>query len=124
MKRTLATFAAAVLLTSGIAFAQYRPVTGQPDGIFAGSSDHQANRIDQRRENQQDRIAQGVRSGQLTARETSQLERRDVRINHQVRSDRARNDGRLTYNERRQVNREQNRVSRSIYRDKHNGWRQ
>jgi hypothetical protein len=35
--------------------------------------------INQRRENQQDRIAQGVRSGQLTAHETASLneKRRD-----------------------------------------------
>jgi hypothetical protein len=102
MKRTLATLTAAVLLSSGIAFAQ------------------QPNTISQRRENQQDRIAQGVRSGRLTPRETEHLERKEARINHQVRRDRAMNDGHLTNGERKQVNREQNHVSRDIYRDKHN----
>ncbi len=38
-----------------------------------------AGRIAQRKENQQDRIAQGVKSGQLTAGETARLERRRLR---------------------------------------------
>ena len=33
------------------------------------------NKVGQRRENQQDRIAQGVKSGQLTPRETAKLEK-------------------------------------------------
>jgi hypothetical protein len=80
--------------------------------------------VGQRRENQQDRIAQGVRSGQLTAGETAHLENRERGINQQVRADRAANGGRLTPGERAQVNREQNRTSRRIYHDKHNAARQ
>jgi hypothetical protein len=80
--------------------------------------------INQRRENQQDRIAQGVRSGQLTARETSNLEHKETGLNRQIHNGRADHDGHLTGRERAQVNREQNRLSRDIYRDKHNGARQ
>ncbi len=76
--------------------------------------------INQRRENQQDRIAQGVKSGQLTARETARLETRETRLNRRIRTDRARNDGHLTTGERAGINRAQNRLSNSIYRDKHN----
>ncbi|MGA2589971.1 MAG: hypothetical protein ABSH32_08665 [Bryobacteraceae bacterium] len=79
-----------------------------------------AGEISQRRENQQDRIAQGVRSGQLTAGETARLEGREAHINRQVARDRAANGGRLTAGEHRQINREQNRTSEAIYRDKHN----
>lgn len=80
--------------------------------------------VGQRRENQQDRIAQGVKSGQLTAGETAHLEKREGNINREVRNDRAANGGKLTGQERRQVNRQQNRTSRAIYRDKHNGRKQ
>jgi hypothetical protein len=76
--------------------------------------------VGKRQENQQDRIAQGVKSGQLTARETSHLERREAAINHEVKTDRAANGGKLTPVERRQVNRQQNRTSNAIYRKKHN----
>ncbi len=76
--------------------------------------------VGQRQENQQDRIAQGVKSGQLTAGETAHLERNQARINRQIRNNRAANGGKLTPQEKAQVNREQNRQSRQIYQDKHN----
>ena len=80
--------------------------------------------INQRLENQQDRIGQGVESGQLTARETANLENREAAINNEVRADRRANGGRLTGAERAQVNRQLNYSSHRIYRDKHNSYRQ
>jgi hypothetical protein len=77
--------------------------------------------VGKRAENQQDRIAQGIKSGQLTAGETAHLENNEAKINTEVRNDRAANGGKLTAKERAQVNRQQNRTSRQIYRDKHNG---
>lgn len=84
-------------------------------GAFAQSSE-----VGQRAENQQDRIAQGVGSGQLTAGETSRLETKESAINGEVHADRQANGGTLTNQERAQVNRQQNRVSGQIYNDKHN----
>jgi hypothetical protein len=80
--------------------------------------------VGQRAENQQDRIAQGVKSGQLTAGETAHLESNEAKVNQEVRNDRAANGGKLTSQEKKQVNRQQNKMSRQIYRDKHNGRRQ
>ena len=80
--------------------------------------------VGKRAENQQDRIAQGVKSGQLTAGETAHLEKNEAKINKEVRNDRAANGGKLTPQEKAKVNRQQNRESRQIYRDKHNGRRQ
>ncbi|HXK09268.1 MAG TPA: hypothetical protein VMT70_06485 [Vicinamibacteria bacterium] len=80
--------------------------------------------IRERQENQQDRIAQGVRSGQLTAGETARLEGREAALNREIRTDRRANGGTLTPQERQQVNRQQNRLSNQIYRAKHNGRRQ
>ncbi len=74
--------------------------------------------INARKENQQDRIAQGVKSGQLTAGETSRLEGREAHINRQ--EARMKADGNFTAAERAKINHEQNRTSRAIYRDKHN----
>jgi hypothetical protein len=73
-----------------------------------------------RAENQQQRIAQGVRSGQMTAGETRNVEGREASINRQVAADRAANGGHLTAQEHQQINQRQNNVSRSIYNDKHN----
>ena len=80
--------------------------------------------VNQRLENQQDRIAQGVKSGQLTAGETANLETKESAITKEVRADRQANGGKLTQAERTQVNRQLNHTSRQIYRDKHNGVRQ
>jgi len=79
--------------------------------------------IGQRRENQQDRIAQGIRSGQLTPHETSRLENQQQGINREARADRQANGGRLTGADRRAINQSQNRASRNIYAKKHNGRR-
>ncbi|HXE07707.1 MAG TPA: hypothetical protein VN612_07415 [Acidobacteriaceae bacterium] len=77
-------------------------------------------RVGQRANNQQQRIAQGVRSGQMTAGETRNVEGREASINRQIANDRAANGGRLTQQERQQVNQRQNNVSRSVNQDKHN----
>jgi WXXGXW repeat (2 copies) len=69
---------------------------------------------------QQQRIGNGVKSGQLTARETSNLENRAASINHQAAADRAANGGRLTQQEHQQINQRQNNLSQSISNDKHN----
>jgi hypothetical protein len=77
-------------------------------------------RVGTREAYQQARIAQGVRSGQLTPGETAHLEHKEGQINREVRSDRAANGGRLTQQERAQVNHQQNAASKQIYQDKHN----
>jgi hypothetical protein len=83
-----------------------------------------AQEIQQRKENQQDRIANGVANGSLTPHETANLERKEAAVNRETRRDRTQNGGNLTNKEKAQVNRQQNKLSRNIYRDKHNTARQ
>ncbi len=78
-------------------------------------------RVGERAGNQQQRIGQGLRSGQLTGGETRNLENRDASIHNQAATDRAANGGKLTGQEHQQINNRQNNVSRSINNDKHNG---
>lgn len=80
--------------------------------------------INQRKENQQDRIAQGVKSGQLTAGETAHLEHQEAGINKEERGMRAQDNGKLTKQDRKTLNKQQNQESRRIYRDKHNARKQ
>src|ERR1700704_1761598 len=75
--------------------------------------------VDRRERRQQERIAQGVESGQLTPRETARLERKEARIHREIQRDRAANGGALTPAERRRIHRQQNRTSRQIEREKH-----
>jgi hypothetical protein len=77
--------------------------------------------IARRKARQQARIAQGIRSGQLTASETARIERREAGVNREVREMREDNGGRLTPRERRKIRRQQDRLSREIYREKHDG---
>ena len=86
----------------------------------ANTAQYGNNKVGQRKENQQDRIAQGVKSGQLTAGETAKLENQQKGINQQVKADRAANGGKLTPGEKQQVNKEQNAASKNIYNKKHN----
>ena len=96
--------AAAALLT---AFAA--PVAALADG-----------HVEQRVDNQQNRINQGVKNGSLTYGEYHRLDNGLDRINAQRARDLRRNDGHLTAGEYRQLNRAQNRLSDRIYFDKHN----
>jgi hypothetical protein len=75
-------------------------------------------RIDQREANQQNRINQGVNSGQLTPREYNHLENRQNRINTAENQMKA--DGHYTYAERLRTQRMLRRSNRMVYRDKHN----
>jgi hypothetical protein len=74
----------------------------------------------QRKTNQQARIAQGVKSGELTAHETSNLEAREASVNREERRMRAAGGGKLTAANRAALNNRQNKISNSIYKDKHN----
>lgn len=74
-------------------------------------------RIDQREAQQQRRIVQGARSGQLTPHEYRRLQRQQAAIHRMER--RARADGVVTRAERREIARAQQRASRAIYSQKH-----
>ena len=88
--------------------------------LFAQQTDSKEGSVNIRRQDQQQRTANGVQSGQLTAGETKRLEGREANLNREVKDDRQANGGKLTPQERRRINRQQNDVSRSIYNDKHN----
>lgn len=83
---------------------------------FAGPTDDPG--IQKREQNQQQRIDQGVKSGQLTPREAGKLEAQQAKIKQD--EERMKSDGNLTKQERRKLTREQNRASKNIYRKKHN----
>jgi hypothetical protein len=81
-------------------------------------------KIQQRKENQQKRIAQGVKSGSLTPHETARLENNEAKLNKEVRHDRKVNGGNLTNKEKTQINNQQNKLSKEIYNQKHDGQNQ
>lgn len=74
-------------------------------------------RVDQREANQERRIEQGEKSGQLTPREANRLEKEQGRIDRA--EDRAKADGKVTAKERAHLGNMQDRASRDIAREKH-----
>ena len=64
-----------------------------------------------------ERIEQGIRTGQLTPREAARLRQRQARIERL--EERARRDGVITERERVRIEVAQNDLSRAIFREKH-----
>ncbi len=100
MKRLWMCAVSAVVLPSSLAFAEAEtPI------------------IDQRQSNQQQRIDQGIASGQLTERESNRMEKRQEHI--QKLEDKAKSDGVVTRRERARIGAAQNSASDGLAREKH-----
>ncbi len=77
--------------------------------------------IDQRQYNQQHRIQQGVRSGQLTRYEAARLQAEQARIRRMELA--AKRDGHVSRYEAARIRAAQQAASRHIYQQKHDGER-
>jgi len=76
--------------------------------------------IQHRKHNQQARIHEGMKSGELTKGEAKHLEKQEHALNKEEREMRKENGGKLTAADRAKLNRQQNHLSKEIYKDKHN----
>ena len=85
--------------------------------VIAGSASAGTPRYDARQAHQRERIVNGVKSGELTMRETRRLAGGQVHLNRVER--RAEADGVVTGRERAHLQHEANQQSRRIYRQKH-----
>lgn len=74
--------------------------------------------ISNREARQQKRIRQGIRSGELTAKETYKLSKQQYKIRRTEARYRRSGNG-LTWKERYKLQRQLNRSSRTIYKQKH-----
>lgn len=96
----------AVALIVGVAFSQ---------GAYA---DTKSPNINVKQKNQKQRIVQGVKTGELTFRETARLTKQQVNIQRQKKH--FKSDGTFTKRERLKIHKRQNKASKNIYRKKHN----
>ncbi len=117
--KSLAVLAVGGLMFLGSAIAQQDNTSGAGPGVV-DPGHPRVNEINQREQNQQNRIANGVKSGQLTPGETRRLERGEQRLENNEKKDMAKDNGHLTKRDQRQLNREANHMSKRIYKDKHN----
>jgi hypothetical protein len=99
-------------LMASASFAQTQTTTPAP-------ADKPAT-INQRLENQQDRIQAGVKDDQLTKSEATRVTANDAAIHAEERVDRKANDGTLTAGEKQHLQKQLNQNSRAIYRARHN----
>jgi len=107
MKTTISLLLASLTLIAGQAYAEQ-------------GTRHQRPRdpgVNQRQHNQEQRVKQGVRSGQLTKEETKELrtERRAIRQEERA----YKSDGKLTKEERKDLHQDMNDLSKDIYQEKH-----
>ena len=117
---SLFTLAVGGLLLAGSASAQTS--TSNTSGAGPGVVDPghpRVNEVNRREENQQQRIANGIKNNQLTPKQASNLEKREASVENREKKDMSEHNGHLTKAEQRGINRQQNRISKSIYKDKH-----
>ena len=107
MKTTISLLLASLTIFAGQAFAEQ------------GARHHRPRDpgVNQRQHNQQHRIQQGVRSGQLTKEEAKDLRSEHKAIRQEERA--YKSDGKLTKEERKDLHQDMNELSKDIYQEKH-----
>jgi hypothetical protein len=113
MKVTKLGLATALLYIPAVMFAQTPTPAPTPT---PGKNDYN---INQRKAAQQQRIANGVKDGQLKPGQAAHLEHQEAAINHEEHAMRAQDNGHLTKQDRATIHQQQNQESRRIYQDKH-----
>jgi len=113
-----------VLAVGGLMFTGFAAAQNTTDNSGAGPGvvdpgHPRVNEINQREQHQQNRIANGIKNDQLSARQTANLERREASVQNREKKDMAEHNGHLTKAEQNNINRQQNHISKSIYKDKH-----
>jgi hypothetical protein len=116
--RSLLVLAVGGLMIAGSASAQTSTTTSGAGPGVVDPGHPRVNEVNQREENQQQRIGNGVKNGTLTPQQTSNLEKREANVQNREQKDMAKNNGHLTKAEQNGINRQQNRISKSIAKDK------
>ena len=118
ISKSLLILAVGGLMFSGSAIAQTTATSGAGPGVV-DPGHPRVNQVNGRETNQQNRIANGVKNGSLSPKQTSNLENREASVENREKKDMAAHNGHLTKAEQNGINRQQNRISKSIYKDKH-----
>ncbi|HZI57877.1 MAG TPA: hypothetical protein VFF39_13935 [Verrucomicrobiae bacterium] len=115
MKRTYIGILATLSLAASAALAQTAPAaTSTTSGTAVTGAT-----IEQRKDNQQQRIGNGLENGSLTAKEAGRLETQEKKLNVEERNMRQNDGGKLTDADKAKLNSQQNKLSKEIYNQKH-----
>jgi hypothetical protein len=115
--KSLLILAVGGLMLAGSASAQTSTTSGAGPGVV-DPGHPRVNEVNRREENQQQRIGNGIKSGQLTSRQAANLEKRETAVQNREQKDMAAHNGHLTKAEQKGINRQQDRISKSIAKDK------
>ena len=108
------------LMFAGSAAAQTSTNTSGAGPGVVDPGHPRVNQVNGREQNQQDRIANGLKNGTLNSKQATNLEKRETNLQNREKKDMAAHNGHLTKAEQKGLNRQENRISKSIYKDKHN----
>jgi len=115
MNKPKLTLTAIMLFGSGgIAFAQTAP--GVPD-----PGHPRINQVQQRIDNQENRVDRGISDGQIGAKQAAHDDAKLAREQHSLNRDEAKNGGHITKGEQRNLNKRLNKGSRQIHRQRKDG---
>ncbi len=106
MRKTINLIFAALFVVCALAVSDFAQTKSRPYSI------------NHREQRQQKRIRQGIKSGELTAKETYKLEKQQYKLRRTEARYRRSGSG-LTWRERYRLQRQLNRSSRTIYKQKH-----
>src|SRR5277367_6151895 len=105
-----------LVLAAGMLFVGVSAAQTTTSGAGPGVDDPghpRVNQVNGREENQQQRIANGVKNGSLSPAETANLEKREASVQRQEQRDMAKHNGHLTKAEQDRLNARQNHISKS-----------
>ena len=103
---------------TGVIFASL--ISMQSMAQTAPVPDHpRENEVNQRLDNQQARINQGVANGTMSGSQAARDEKHDANIAQREAVDESKHNGHITKAEQRRLNKSENRNSKRIYRQKH-----
>lgn len=118
ISKSLAVLAVGGLMFLGASAAQQSNTSGAGAGQL-DPGHPRVNQVNGRETNQQNRIANGIKNGQLKPGQAANLEKGEQRLQNNEKRDMAKDNGHLTKKDQRQLNKEANHMSNKIYKDKH-----
>src|SRR5271166_6762614 len=102
--KSLLVLAVGGLMSLGAASAQTQDNTSGAGPGVVDPGHPRVNEVNQREQNQQNRIANGVKNGTLNSKQTANLENRETSVQNREKADMAKHNGHLTKAEQNGIN--------------------
>jgi hypothetical protein len=118
MKKFVPALAVAALLASGTLVSAGAMAQTSDSNVVAHP---RVNGIDERLENQQQRIDNGVQQGQINSKQEMRDEKTDAKVSQELSTDEAKHNGHITKAEQTKMNKQLDHNSKRIHHQRHKG---